>query len=79
MEKPTKKDTDKRILKMGNRIKKLREEAGHKSYEHFAFDHDIGRHQYWRIENGANFTMASLLKILDALKTTPEEFFKGIK
>ncbi|MGP8216769.1 MAG: helix-turn-helix domain-containing protein [Bacteroidia bacterium] len=79
MEKSPKKTSDKRITKMGEKIKKLREEKGYKSYEHFAFDKDIGRHQYWRIEKGANFTMSSLLKILDALKVTPEEFFKGIK
>lgn len=79
MEKKKKKETDKRIGKIGEKLKKLRIEKGYKSYEPFAFDNDIGRHQYWRIEKGANFTMESLLKILDIHKISLEEFFKGFK
>jgi transcriptional regulator with XRE-family HTH domain len=73
------KEIDARIVKMGERLKKMRIEKGYKSYEHFAFDNEIGRHQYWRIERGANFTMETLLRILDIYKISIEEFFKGIK
>jgi hypothetical protein len=79
MEKPKKKEVNKRILKIGEKLKKMRIEKGDKSYEHFAFSNEIGRHQYWRIEQGANFTMETLLKILDVHKMTLEEFFKGLK
>jgi hypothetical protein len=79
MEKPDKKKVNKRILKIGEKLKKMRIEKGYKSYEPFAFDNEIGRHQYWRIEKGANFTMETLLKILDVHKITLEEFFKGLK
>lgn len=79
MEKHKKKEVDKRIIKIGEKLKKMRIEKGYKSYEPFAFDNEIGRHQYWRIERGANFTMESLLKILDIHKISLEDFFKGFK
>ena len=70
---------DKRIQKIADKLKKLRVEAGYTSAETFAFDNDINRVQYWRMEKGNNFTMNSLIKILDVHKLTLEEFFKGIK
>ena len=70
---------DERMVKVANKIKKLRLDAGYTNYENFAWDNEIGRVQYWRLEKGTNFTMKSLLKILDIHKLTPEEFFKGIK
>ncbi|HXU26985.1 MAG TPA: helix-turn-helix transcriptional regulator [Bacteroidia bacterium] len=70
---------DKRIQKIADKLKKLRVEAGYTSAETFAFEKDINRVQYWRMEKGSNFTMNSLIKILDVHKLTLEEFFKGIK
>lgn len=70
---------DERMVKIAKKIKKLRLDAGYTNYENFAWDNEIGRVQYWRMEKGTNFTMKSLLKILDIHKLTPEEFFKGIK
>lgn len=72
-------DTDKRILNICQKIKKLRIKAGYTSYETFAFEHDIPRVQYWRLEKGANFTMKSLIKVLDIHELTLEEFFKDLK
>jgi len=79
MKKSGEKKIDGRILKMANKLRKMRLEKGFTSYEHFAWDNNIGRQQYWRIEKGSNFTMETLLKILDIHKITLEEFFKGIE
>lgn len=70
---------DKRIQKIADKLKRLRIDAGYTSAETFAFEKDINRVQYWRMEKGSNFTMNSLIKILDVHKLTLEEFFKGIK
>jgi transcriptional regulator with XRE-family HTH domain len=66
---------DKRILKIADRIKKLRIAKGYSSYETFAFDHELSRRSYWRLENGTNFTIEKLLNILDIHKISIEDFF----
>lgn len=70
---------EKRILKLGAKLRELRKAAGYKSYENFAFDNELNRVQYGRMEKGANITIASLLKVLDIHKLSLEEFFKGLK
>lgn len=67
-----------RIKAIADRIKDLRIEAGYSSYEQFAHKHDIQAKQYWRLESGHNFTISSLLRILDIHKLTLEEFFRGL-
>jgi hypothetical protein len=74
-----KSDTDKRILSVCQKLKKLRVKAGYTSYETFAFDNEIPRVQYWRLEKGANFTLKTLLKVLDIHGLTMSEFFKDLK
>lgn len=61
---------------IAKRLVFLRKKAGYKSYETFAFDKGIARQQYWRLERGENFTIKSLLKVLDAHSITIEDFFK---
>ncbi|MBI1289496.1 MAG: XRE family transcriptional regulator [Flavobacteriales bacterium] len=68
---------DSRTGKIAAHIKKLREEAGYTSHESFAYDHEINRMQYWRLEKGANMRLSSLYRILDIHKLTLEEFAKG--
>ena len=70
---------DKRIIEIGNRLKELRLEKGYSSYETFAWDNEIPRIQYWRMEKGTNFTISSLLRILDAHQISLEEFFEGFE
>lgn len=70
---------EKRLIKIGERLRELRKKAGYKSYENFAFDNEINRVQYGRMEKGANITLASLLKVLDIHKINLEDFFKGLK
>jgi hypothetical protein len=69
----------KRLVKVGERLREMRKSAGYKSYENFAFDNELNRVQYGRMEKGANMTLGSLLKVLDIHKITLEDFFSGIK
>lgn len=71
------KQTDPRMVRIGEKIKKLRIEKGYTNYEAMAWDSGIGRMQYWRLEKGANITMASFFKVLDFHKISLEEFFVG--
>ncbi|MDE5955738.1 MAG: helix-turn-helix domain-containing protein [Bacteroidales bacterium] len=69
---------DPRVQAIANRIRQLRIDAGYTSHENFAWDNDLSRVQYWRIETGANITMKTLLKILDIHGLTLSEFFNGL-
>lgn len=68
---------DSRIIKVANKLKKLRIEKGYTSYENFAFDNDLPRMRYWRMEKGTNFTFNNLLKILYIHKISLDDFFRG--
>jgi len=69
---------DEIIKKIGERLKQIRKEAGYKNYENFAFENDINRVQYGRMESGKNFTMKSLLRILAIHKMSLKEFFNKL-
>lgn len=70
---------DERILQIANHIKKLRIEKGYGSHEFFAWENNIPRVQYWRMEKGTNFTIRTFLRILDAHNLTLKDFFKDIE
>lgn len=72
------KEEDARILKIADKIKELRFQKGYSSHENFAWDNDISRAQYWRIEKGSNITMKTLLSILDIHKISLSEFFRDM-
>lgn len=65
--------------KIGAKIKKMRMQAGYKSAEVFAVKHQLPRVQYWRMERGTNFTLKSLLGILDIHKVPLKKFFEDFK
>ncbi|MEI9807732.1 MAG: helix-turn-helix transcriptional regulator [Bacteroidota bacterium] len=68
------------IKHIAARLKALRLEKGHSSYEKFAYDNNIDRSQYGKYERGADMRISSLVKILVALDVTVEEFFaEGFK
>ncbi len=69
---------DGRIKNIGAHIKELRINKGYSSAEIFAYEHDLNRISYWRMERGSNITMNSLLRILDIHQITLSEFFKDI-
>lgn len=73
-----KKMPDDRIQQVAAEIKKLREKKGYTSYESFAYDHDLPRVQYWRMEKGTNFRFSTFLNILDKHKLTLGEFFRNL-
>lgn len=59
-------------------LKKYRIDRGYTNYEHLAYEIGISRSQYGRYENGANMKLSTLLKILNFLEVSVEEFFSGI-
>jgi hypothetical protein len=61
---------------IAQRLIALRKSKGYRSYENFAFDHNIPRQQYYRLESGENMTIKSLLKVLRVHNMTLEEFFQ---
>lgn len=64
------------LRRIGRKLTELRKQKGYTSHEDFAFDHEIPRVQYWRIEKGqTNLTMRSLIRLLAIHKMTVEEFF----
>ncbi len=66
--------------RVGLKLMELRKKKGYTSHEDFAFDHDIPRVQYWRIEKGkTNLTLKSLIRLLSIHKMTVEEFFAGLR
>lgn len=66
---------DKVSKEIGQKLKALRIAKGFTSYENFALENDIDRKQYWRIENGQNLTLKSLIKILDIHGLSLKRFF----
>ena len=67
------------LAKIAAKIKQLRKDKGYSSYETFALDHDLDRKQYWRIEKGANVTIATLLKILAIHQISLKDFFDNLE
>lgn len=70
---------DKRLIAIGKQIKQLRIEMGYSSAEIFAYEHNLNRVSYWRMEKGCNITMASLLKILDIHQVSLGDFFTKVE
>ncbi len=61
------------------KLKQMRINAGFTSYENFANAKDLDRKQYWRIENGANITISTLIKLLEIHKISMKDFFSDIE
>ena len=67
--------SEKSKMQIAEKIKQLRIDKGYTSYENFAYENDLSRVQYWRMERGTNFTIDYLLKILEVHKLSLKEFF----
>jgi transcriptional regulator with XRE-family HTH domain len=64
------------LERIGTKLTYLRKQKGYTSHEDFAYDYDIPRFQYWRIEKGkANLTIKSLCRLTKIHNLTLEEFF----
>ncbi len=70
---------DEILLLISEKIKEMRKSKGYKSYETFALDNDLDRKQYWRLENGSNMTLRSLIKILKIHNVSLKKFFTDLK
>lgn len=67
------------LTEVGKKLKSYREAAGYSSYEHFAYDHNIGRAQYGKYERGTeDMRLSSLFKLLDSMGITWSDFFKDM-
>ena len=76
------KSVQKTLEDIGNKLRDLRKKKGYTSAETFAYDYDLPRVHYWRIEKGkVNLTIRTLHKILAIHKLTVEDFFadKNVK
>lgn len=69
---------DGKLKQMAEKLKELRKAKGFTSHETFAFEHELNRVQYWRVETGKNITIKTLLKILEIHNLSLEDFFKGL-
>jgi transcriptional regulator with XRE-family HTH domain len=75
--KPLTKSEKEVLVLIGKKLREMRIKKGYKSYETFAFDNDINRMQYWRMEKGlSNMSMATLLRVMDVYKISLKDFFK---
>jgi transcriptional regulator with XRE-family HTH domain len=65
------------LERLGKRIKLLRKKKGFKSYELFSYDIEISRAGMANYESGnfVDIRFSTLLKIIDGLEMTPQEFF----
>lgn len=63
------------LIFVSKRLKELRIAKGYTNYEYLAYEIGMSRSQLGTYENGANITIASLVKILDHLGVTLQEFF----
>lgn len=72
------KNIDRKIKAISNKLKELRISKGYTSYETFAFENELNRVQYWRIESGQNITLKTLIKVLQIHDKSLEEFFKDL-
>lgn len=70
---------DPRFVEIGKRIKELRIAKGYTSAEIFAYEHELNRVSYWRMEKGCNMTLVSLMRILDIHQLSLHEFFKDFE
>lgn len=70
------KTVQKTLEDIGQKLTALRKKKGYTSHETFAYDFDLPRVHYWRIEKGkVNLTVKSLMRILSVHKVSLEEFF----
>lgn len=63
---------------IGERLKELRKAKGYKNYEHIAYELEMSRSAYWKLEKGGNFEIKTLIKVCRLLNITLAHFFEGI-
>ncbi len=61
------------------KLKELRKSKRYNNYEHIAFELNMSRSAYWKLESGKNFEIKTLIKVCKLLEIRLEYFFKGIQ
>ena len=65
---------------IGEKLVDLRKKKGYTSYETFAYDFDLPRVHYWKMEKGrTNFTLKSLIRVLEVHDLDLIAFFDSMK
>jgi len=64
------------LQKLGARIKQLRIAKGYTSQEIFAYEHNLNRVQYSRYERGEDLRFSTLMKVIQTLDVSIDEFFR---
>jgi ribosome-binding protein aMBF1 (putative translation factor) len=68
-------DISGKLKDIGERVKTQRKKIAN-NYENFAAEHRINKVTVGRIENGENYKMDSLLRVLNAIGITLEDLLK---
>ncbi len=69
-------EKEKYLLKVGEKLEKIRKENKYSNHEVFADELSMGRSQYRKYELGkTNLNIYTLKRILDKLNVSLEEFF----
>jgi transcriptional regulator with XRE-family HTH domain len=69
----------KQLVKIGEKLAELRKKKGYTSHETFAYDYELSRVQYWRIEKGkSNLTLRSLYNLLEIHGIDLKDFFNSL-
>jgi len=64
---------------IGKRLKEIRVSKGYTSYRQFADTFELEPKSIWRLEEGkSDFKYSSLKRVLEALGTTVEDFYKEL-
>jgi transcriptional regulator with XRE-family HTH domain len=71
-------DPDEMLVKIGAKMRKVRKDMGYDNGDDFSYDAGINRSQYGKYEAGSqDMRLSSLLKTINSLGLTLEEFFAG--
>jgi len=63
-------------IRIGIRCRQIRKKLGYTSHETFAYERDLDRSQYGKIESGGyNLTLKVMVRTLNALNVSFSEFF----
>ncbi len=67
---PPQTDFDTFLKKVGERMRQLRIKKGFTNYENFAYEHELGRSQYGKYENGTEDLVSSLYKVIASMEVS---------
>jgi len=73
-------DIDDILKQIGDKVRTIRKShPDYANYEVFAYFNKINKVTLTNIEKGENYNISSLLKVINALGVSVEDFFNGIK